>query len=1261
MRRGPAYSTFYSDIELERDRKEIMKFSLTARRVAALSPFGLTLPLLAAFLCLPACVQGGDVQWTVRGTFSDGGTLSGSFTYDPQTGVMRSWSLTTIGGDTTSFPPLTYSPATSTFSAVPSAGTLIFQGPKITEAENGYRQLRIGPFSSPLTSAGGTVNLTSSAFGNLECINCAPARTLSGAVVGQPLADLTVTVSHSGTLTPGQSGATYTVQVSNTGAGATTGLVDVSVFLPTGVTLVSASGTGWECSAPVIPYYETTSAAASPSVICTRGGELAPGSSYPPITLTVNIASTAGPTLTSTATISGGGEANTTNNTATDTTSLSTTVSVGETGNSENPAGGTTKVLNSTTSQSVDTSSGNTHITYTDVVVPGKGLHFQFIRSYNDLDTYSGPLCRGWTHTYNILLTENSGTAVTIKEADGHVNVFQPGSTAGSYTAPAGVFDVLVKTGVNTFRLTRPDQTVLAFGPIPLNPLLIRLLTITDVNTNAQALAYDANGNLIRFIDVGGGTFTFAYDALNHLTSLHDVALDRTHQYSCADQNGVQQPTLVSHTDPAGSIVRYTYGPTNLLTGARDARGNSAISNTFDSQGRVVETRRVIGATTCATSYVYDDVNRTARITDPRGAITWHYHDAQKRLTKIVNALGYQTLFTYTSANNVASITNPLGRVTTYTYDSRGNRTSITDPLGNQTTFTYNPANSVTSVTDANGRTTILQYDATGRNLTRVIDALGGITQFAYDGKGNKASFTNAKSAISSYAYNALNRLISYADPLGKLATYSYDSGGRLNSVAEPAGNTKSLTYNNLSRLISIAYTKGALDTLAATVNYSYDANGNRVSMGDATGVTSYAYDALNRITSIGVPRNGAVSYTYDCNNNRLSLTYVGKTIEYTYDLLNRMTSVKDGNLIHTYAYDAADNLLAVAYANGAAVVYSYDAANRLVQVRNVYRGSVSDDPNPASSFTYVVDKVGNRLQVADGSGKTTRFTYDALYRMTSVDVDGKITRYTYDAVGNRLTLAAPSQNILYTYDAADRLLKAGLITFSYNDNGSLISKAAGSTLGQYRYDSENRLVGVTDSGTTSTFFYDGDGNRVRQVVGTGTYDYLNDISSDFEVVLYETGPDGNISYVRGRNLISAAGTGFIQYYQYDGQSTVAGLTDDRGRLLTRYVYDVWGEQDLTIPQKAVGTRNKFGYTGEALDPGTSLYYLRARYYDPDLGRFISKDPFPGYPQLPQSLNRYVYTRNNPATLTDRTGLDPDDDLDWGFPEFFWPGAPPIP
>ena len=223
---------------------------------------------------------------------------------------------------------------------------------------------------------------------------------------------------------------------------------------------------------------------------------------------------------------------------------------------------------------------------------------------------------------------------------------------------------------------------------------------------------------------------------------------------------------------------------------------------------------------------------------------------------------------------------------------------------------------------------------------------------------------------------------------------------------------------------------------------------------------------------------------------------------------------------------------------------------------------------------------------------------------------------------------------------ADDRLLAAGYATFTYDANGNQtsVSRALGSQPITYRYDAANRLVGATSGRTISSFAYDGDGNRITQSVGPGTYSYLTDVATPLPVVLQESGPDGNISYAYGLDLISESSPTFNYFYHYDGLGSVIALTDASGRPSAAYVYDPWGNPLLAIPD-IVGTRNKFRFTGEAFDPGTGLYYLRARYYDSSIGRMMTQDPHLGFIFSPFSENRYGYALGNPIRYADHSGF----------------------
>ncbi len=225
---------------------------------------------------------------------------------------------------------------------------------------------------------------------------------------------------------------------------------------------------------------------------------------------------------------------------------------------------------------------------------------------------------------------------------------------------------------------------------------------------------------------------------------------------------------------------------------------------------------------------------------------------------------------------------------------------------------------------------------------------------------------------------------------------------------------------------------------------------------------------------------------------------------------------------------------------------------------------------------------------------------------------------YTYDAVGNRETLNATT----YTYDDADQMTSAGGVAYGYDLNGNQTSRGATDT---FDYEHENRLTQSVIGGVTSSSTYNGDGLRMSHTVSGQTTSYTWDVAAGLPVVLQ----DGTNTYVYGLDLISATDGSAVQtYFLYDGLGSVTDLTDGSGNSVDGYTYDAFG----AIRSQSGSSDNYWLFTGEQQDSDEGLYYLRARYYDPATGRFLTHDPVP-------SGNLYSYVANNPVNLTDPTGL----------------------
>jgi len=732
------------------------------------------------------------------------------------------------------------------------------------------------------------------------------------------------------------------------------------------------------------------------------------------------------------------------------------------------------------------------------------------------------------------------------------------------------------------------------------------LTTITDARGAATVHTYDGSLRITGITDVTGATTSYTYDANNNRTSVTNQNGNTT--TFAYDANG----NLTGLTDPLSNVIGFTYDATNDLLTMTNPKSKTT-NFSYDSDSNLTTIQDALGNKTV---FAHDPSGELTSKIDARGNTTKFRHSSLGDLTSITDALGNTTNLGYDGDGRLVSLTDPSLHAATSAYDALGRLIQVSDALGNKTQFSYDAVGNLLSVTDANGHATRYSYDATN-NLVSVTDALGHVTKYTYDADNNRVGFTNAKGNATSYQFDSLNRLTRSVDPLGFTTAYSYDAAGNVATVTDAKGQMNKFAYDALNHLLSIAYAD------QKNVAYAYDADGNRTSMIDWTGTTSYSYDALDRLTSVAFPGNKTVAYSYDANGRRASLTYPGgQSVSFNYDAGERLATVADW-LHHAtqYTYDPSGKLKRVQYPNSARIDFTYDPANRLTSVINTTVGV------PPLVFNYTLDPAGNRTKVTE-AGIPTVYGYDALNQLTSAQTWPLKTTWTYDAVGNRLSEVSPFGTTKYSYDASDRLVTAGTRTFAYDTDGneSSVIDTFAHTKRTFSFNAANRLVSV-GGGLTSSFIYDGDGNRVSQSSGGITRNYVNDIAGGLPVVLQDAISGGPASsYVYGLNLMEAFQPLSNDFYQYDGLGSAILLTDSRGRAENAYAYDAWGNSILPAPPT-----NPFRFTGQALDPSTGLYYLRARYYDSSVGRFIGKDPL-------GSGNSYSYALNNPLLFIDPTG-----------------------
>lgn len=494
-------------------------------------------------------------------------------------------------------------------------------------------------------------------------------------------------------------------------------------------------------------------------------------------------------------------------------------------------------------------------------------------------------------------------------------------------------------------------------------------------------------------------------------------------------------------------------------------------------------------------------------------------------------------------------------------------------------------------------------------------------------------TFQDANSHTSIEDYDLLSELTQKTLPDGTLTeTRTYDNNGNPVTVAHFNGMTTTYTYDALNRLLSRA-TPGE-----TTVSFTYTSTGKRQTMTDASGTTNYSYDSMDRLSSKATPE-GTLSYTYDAAGNLASTTSSnahGVSTSYGYDDLNRLTSVADTNLAGsnttTYTYDNASNVGSVTYPNGVKAQFTYDTLNR-----------VSSLDSQVSGYTYQRGPTGNQTNVVELGGRTETWAYDGIYRLTNESIasapsgDNGAVSYGLDPVGNRLSDSSSLTGIpsgSWGYNSDDEVSSE-----TYDANGNVT--ATGSKA--FSYDSENHLVSMTASGTSATIIYDGDGNRVSKTVNGVTTRYLVDDLNPTgysQVVDELVGGAVSRQYTYGLQRIDEnqpiSNVWTASFYGYDGGGNVRNLTNASGTVTDQYEYDAFGNK-FTV---SGSTPNNYLYRGEQYDPDLGLYYLRARYYNPLTGRFMSKDPLDGIWSAPSTLHKYLYAAGDPINATDPTGRE---------------------
>ncbi|TXT25395.1 MAG: hypothetical protein FD131_4596 [Rhodocyclaceae bacterium] len=828
--------------------------------------------------------------------------------------------------------------------------------------------------------------------------------------------------------------------------------------------------------------------------------------------------------------------------------------------------------------------------------------------------------------------------------------------------------------------------------------LLVSRTDSSDSKTRSQS--FDTANNLISRTDEESRVTNYTWDALHRLTSTTEAAgtaAERTTTYTYLSSDLDLPSTIVA----PGSTTTIAYTgklPSTITTS--DGGSSRTITLTYTPKGQVASiTGPRVDVTDTRTLEYWDcstgsQCGQLKKMTNALGhATTFDQYDGAGRLLKTTSPNGMATTFVYNKAGNVTSVTEtpPAGggsaRATSFTYDNAQQLKTASLADGVVLTYAYDAAHRLTSVTDNAGNKVAYAYDLkdnrtqtvvkdsdgtirrqvdyafNARNFVTSITAGGSVTQMGLDAVGNTTSITDPNGHATTYAYDPLNRITSVLDRLQGTASTGYDSAGHLASLTAPNDANWAFTTDGLGNQEAEASPD------RGQVQRTFDAAGNVLSSTDARGVTAnFAYDALNRLTSITYPTAGEdVSYSFDgCANGigRLcSVTDPTGSRAYTYDGLGRIASVSwAGNgptTTTSYTWTPADKLASITYPSGRTVAYTRNSLGQISAIttggQNIVSGRTYRADGLLTGQTYgngLVDTrsydiqgrltswttgtIDSRAYGYDANGNITSlagstFTYDWLDRIVG---SNSALNFMWDANGNRegdgsgFYAYAPNSNRMTSspagavdLDAAGNTLSLNGLTFEYNQAGRMVvARSSGNLMGQYAYSFDNHRAQKTVQGVTTLFHYGANDNLLAETNTAGTT--LKEYVWDDE----------------GRPLAQIV-NGVISYLHPDHLGSPRFATDNAKNI-------VWQWQDLPFGIAATtgSVTVALRYPGQYHEAETGLFQNWNRTYDKASGRYLESDSL----GLFAGSNTFAYAGNNPLSRYDLMGLDWKDSVsDW--------------
>jgi RHS repeat-associated protein len=738
-----------------------------------------------------------------------------------------------------------------------------------------------------------------------------------------------------------------------------------------------------------------------------------------------------------------------------------------------------------------------------------------------------------------------------------------------------------------------------------------QVVDISLPDGNVRTRAYSAvNLELTETTDELGIRTSYEYDAKGNVVRLVEAAGTVDQRVTEYLRNAIGQIAL--STRKGGTEINGTVTPDAVWKREYDPLGQ--LNRTVDPEGAVRQ-------------YRYDQAGNLLAYTDPLGNENRYEVDANGNLVKMTDALDRTRQYKYDMVGNLVTLTDARAKVVQATYDAMNRHLQTINAVGGVYKIQYNGLGLPISETDEDGKTSLAEFD-TFMRMTRQIDGMGNITQFAYTvPDGSDAGATGSLFEPTEVRYPTFThrqRFDQLERPTsdttlnpnslgteGLVSSTSYDKRGQVQSETNPNGKAAFYTYDSLGQLSEIT------DSLGNKTKALYDLRGNLIQITDAKGnVNKFEFDRNDNVIREILPLGQVTAYQYDAAGNMIERSNPnGTKVMFVYDAGDRVTEVRQylagGVLAHTttYTWDSEANLTSwsdidhVAGQNAGSSI-SYDDVSR--KTREV----VSYPDGSTMSYSYVYSKSGNKTALTWPDGTVIGYDYSAHDELASVTIPGEgtidVTQFkwlapakvvlpggttqerTYDGLLNLESLRVKSPNQVTMMSVANTFgkvqeLKSASRTDTGNSGSTTTSKS-------YRYDDEVRLVETTtDRGSvfgtdTENFTLDALGNRIAHSRVSGAWNY----DANNRLIQRGTGTNAtNYEYDQAGNLTRKVEPGNkISLYQYDSQNRLIRVRDGNNQLVARYLYDPLDRRLVREQYRDKG--------GEVLVPAKRTLYLYA-------------------------------------------------------------------